>query len=386
MIAYLTYNDAPSGVYKSQVIDVIKYMNQLSDHKILLIAFVSIRNYRIEKKKLKNWYQNSIVLPSFPGIKNWEKNQFLINLILRRKGISKVINRGIFAFHFSLKAKNKGIIKEVIFDGRGTYSGEWKEFDFGAPEVLKKQIFDLEKQAVTYADQRIAVSYKLIENWKHKFNYNGSEGEDHFVIPCTLSADFEQLNISEQNIKEKRRELSIPEDACVLIYAGSVAGWQSIDDWLLEVKSIMDNNPNLYLLLMTNETATIKSFIEDSKGKAQRIFVNPKEVPGYLVIGDYGILIRKPMETNEVASPTKFAEYLACGLKVLISEGIGDYSKFAEENECGFLIKENSDLNKVTLKKLSSAEKEKLIELSKNNFLKKVYKTQYLNILDHYTH
>ena len=64
------------------------------------------------------------------------------------------------------------------------------------------------------------------------------------------------------------------------------------------------------------------------------------EVPKYLLAADYGLLIRENTVTNQVASPVKFAEYLACGLPVIISRNLGDYSEFVTKNNCGYLLNE----------------------------------------------
>ena len=68
----------------------------------------------------------------------------------------------------------------------------------------------------------------------------------------------------------------------------------------------------------------------------------PSQVSKYLGVGNYGLLIREKSITNLVASPVKFAEYLACGLNVIISEGIGDYSEFVAAHGCGQLVNEFS--------------------------------------------
>ena len=41
MILYVTYNDQPSGVYWSQVTDVVAYMNNCGGPRVRLLAFVS---------------------------------------------------------------------------------------------------------------------------------------------------------------------------------------------------------------------------------------------------------------------------------------------------------------------------------------------------------
>jgi hypothetical protein len=67
---YITFNDYPGGIFESQVIDVIQYLNKLSHQKIRLISFVSMRNFFSNRKKIKPLYPYSIVIPMFPGIHN----------------------------------------------------------------------------------------------------------------------------------------------------------------------------------------------------------------------------------------------------------------------------------------------------------------------------
>ena len=85
-------------------------------------------------------------------------------------------------------------------------------------------------------------------------------------------------------------------------------------------------------------------------------------------VADYGILLREQSVTNLVASPTKFAEYLALGLPVLISENLGDYSEFVQHHNCGSIVKEA--LQKIQLNKQTPADKQKLVELSRKYFYK----------------
>ena len=78
-------------------------------------------------------------------------------------------------------------------------------------------------------------------------------------------------------------------------------------------------------------------------------FVEPKQIRSYLQCCDYGILFREKNGTNIVSSPVKFGKYLSCGLKILISDNVGDYSDLVYKNNLGHVI---SDLSKnIELKK-----------------------------------
>ena len=143
MIAYVTYNDPPSGIYKSQVVDTVAFYRK-HDIAVVLITFVSVRNYRSWKKKFKALTSDIIVLPSFPGIKHWRKNKRILQFYLNRYKVTTAIGRGLFATDLLLKCKTD----RVVFDARGAYKAEWEEFKFGAAEQFINQIPKLEEEVL----------------------------------------------------------------------------------------------------------------------------------------------------------------------------------------------------------------------------------------------
>ena len=71
------------GIYSGKVIDVIDYLNKKHQAKIRLVAFLSIRELLRSdaKKKIKALSKNAIVLPAFPGLKNFELTGLLLVLV-----------------------------------------------------------------------------------------------------------------------------------------------------------------------------------------------------------------------------------------------------------------------------------------------------------------
>ena len=51
-----------------------------------------------------------------------------------------------------------------------------------------------------------------------------------------------------------------------------------------------------------------------------------------------GLLLRRSHPVNRVASPTKFGEYLAAGVPVIMTEGIGDFSDLAAQRGVGIVL------------------------------------------------
>ncbi len=202
----------------------------------------------------------------------------------------------------------------------------------------------------------------------------------HSIIPCTLNDSEEPSFPLKKTLEEIRNELGFTETDIVFVYSGSSADWQSlklVDDFILFQMKI--NSSIKFLLLANSQIEELKSYKEFPNRVTQK-WVKASEVSDYLVASDYGILIREDSVTNEVASPTKFAEYLNAGLKVLISENIGDFSTFTKDNACGNVIKELEGDYSFT--KITYSEKLNNFNLAQKNFSKSVYEESYKTIVN----
>jgi len=62
-------------------------------------------------------------------------------------------------------------------------------------------------------------------------------------------------------------------------------------------------------------------------------------VPGYLRAADVGISLIRQSPARCASSPTKFAEYLAAGLPVIHSAGVGDLDAQVEQHRVGVLVR-----------------------------------------------
>jgi hypothetical protein len=61
-------------------------------------------------------------------------------------------------------------------------------------------------------------------------------------------------------------------------------------------------------------------------------------VPGLLNASDLGCLLLRPSANIETSSPAKFSEYLNCGLPVLITPGVGDFSALVARERVGQIL------------------------------------------------
>ncbi|MEO5570495.1 MAG: hypothetical protein ABIT08_12650 [Bacteroidia bacterium] len=377
---YLTYNDPPSGVFSSQVNDVCNYMNKELNAGIRLVAFVSLRDYEKSKQKIRKEVPDALILPMLPKANYWKFSIavfMMVCLLLREKN---VIARGVLACNIALGVKKTGVIKKVCYDGRGAIAAEWEEYKVAQHKNLIRTIEMLERNAVLKSDYRISVSTKLIDYWHERFGHNYSQ---NVVIPCTLNSDFKSALPDEETIKKLREEAGFAVNDLILVYSGSTSGWQSFGMLHGFLAPFLKENKSNKILFMSGEDANIKSIMTEFPGQIFCKWVEHIDVQKILSMCDYGILIREKSITNKVASPTKFAEYLSAGLKVLISEQIGDYSDFVKEHNCGEVIKESQKIN---VGKISSDEKQRLSQLVTKYFTKASQKENYKKLINQISH
>jgi glycosyltransferase involved in cell wall biosynthesis len=260
--------------------------------------------------------------------------------------------RGIFSANLALISKRKKC--KIIYDGRGAINAEQIEYGVYNNTGLENKIYNLEKRAVLETDYRISVSNKLLNYWYREFNY---KSKDHVVIPSSCSNNYNNKVLD-------REDLNISENSILVVFSGSISKWHSYSKMISDFTKILNKNPRVNLLFLSK----LNSHIATIKNKfPERVFVfwvDPKDVFSYLNIADYGYVVREDSITNQVSSPVKIAEYLSCGLKVLISKNIGDYSEMIEKNDLGYIIE---NYNTIYLEKVNISEKEKIISFFRSN-------------------
>ena len=365
-IAYITFGEIVSGVYESQVIDFCKNFSEVSGQEVKLISFLPIRSFSSHRKKIKSLYKNSYVIPSIPMMRLWWLNAFILSFVIAFQN-HVLICRGVIACRIAHRHKNMLGSCKVIYDGRGAFYSEWKEYLSLRYKYLGiEKIKELEQYVVQKSDFLMAVSTKLIQYWQLYFDY---DKDNNVVIPCTLNTRIPQRTEFENRPGTYRKKMGIAQDEVVLVYSGSNARWQSFEKIIRLIKVLFQSNEKVRLLLLCDEFSGY-SFLRKKYGdRVLNDWVESSEIYSILIECDYGLLLRDSTNTNKVASPTKFAEYLVCGLPVIISNEVGDFSQFVIDNECGY-FEDDLKANKVRLEKVGVEQKLFCNSISEDHFSK----------------
>ena len=370
---YLTYADQPSGVYSSQVIDVCNFLNESHNAQIRLVSFISLHSFSKNRQKIKQEMPSAIVLPMLPRMTSFGFNTLMLFFVLLMLNQRSVIARNVLATRLALRLKSFLKLK-VWFDGRGAIAAEWNEYQVVPIQEWKTNIHTWEKSVVLNADFRIAVSEELVKYWNVRYGYNEN---NHVVIPCTLNTGFRPEMLKQEEIEKERQKMNFKPDDIVLVYSGSTAGWQSFDLLQGFLQKNLSENKNVKVLFLSEKDKNVDQLKIVFPDKIFQTFVKHSEVSRILKSCDIGILIREKSVTNQVASPTKFAEYLSAGLPVIISEGIGDYTSFVQQNDCGWVL----DKTSLQLNRLEISARNRLLQLVIDNFTKKSHNASYTNLI-----
>lgn len=373
MILYLTHNDQPSGVYWSQVTDAVAFLNTLDGPRVRLVALVSGRAYFGIRRRIRQHSSDALVLPMVPGVRRWRMNRMVVQAVCRMLRPSGIVARGAMATWMALRARDKGRVRHVCFDARGAYAAEWEEYRLIDDDALIAQVRPVEAEALERSDLRLAVSQALVDHWRQQYGY---AGDAHVVVPCTLG----KAHLAEPAAAEDERvRRGFGPDDVVLAYAGSASGWQSFGllDGLL--RPLLAGQPRVKVLFLCPPDPRIAALARDFPARVVTDWVAPAAVPTVLRSCDAALLLREDSTTNRVASPTKFAEYLACGLPVVISAHIGDFSALVRAHGLGIVHAEGEDLP--VLERPSAQERERLRAVALGRFTKPAHAAAYRQLL-----
>jgi glycosyltransferase involved in cell wall biosynthesis len=127
----------------------------------------------------------------------------------------------------------------------------------------------------------------------------------------------------------------------ILVYAGSTHHWQQIDEVFRMSAVMLDRIPEFHLLVLSRSAEKVKEIADRHNFPLDRMTVRSlqhDEMHNHLAVGDVSVMLRENNLVNKVASPIKFAEYLAAGLPVILTDCIGDSAILAEKEKVGFVI------------------------------------------------
>lgn len=197
----------------------------------------------------------------------------------------------------------------------------------------------LQSRAFVESDAIISIS-KSMSQWGIE-EYSASDSRI-LEVPCFV--DTARFRPDEQMRSSVRRELGA-QDRFIVVYVGSMFQWQFPNGCFDVLRSVQKRHPNALFLSITTSPDTMRRRLQEQgfpESASHVLSVPFEQVPRYVAAGDLAILGRgvgeEPTLVNGISSPVKFGEYLASGVPVVLSEGIGDFSSLAHEMNLGVVL------------------------------------------------
>ncbi|MDQ3280642.1 MAG: glycosyltransferase, partial [Acidobacteriota bacterium] len=222
---------------------------------------------------------------------------------------------------------------KVLFDIRGLLADEYADAGHWKREGLLYRLTKAAERALV----RNADGFVVLTERARRELFDGAT-KPLEVIPCCTDA----ARFAHADARARVRGTLNAGDRIVIAYTGSLGGaylTRELAEFFAAAKSV---DARVFPLVLTqSEPAGFIAQLEAlgfAKGEYFAGFAPPEELPEYLAAADIAIAMLKPTYSKLAMSPTKFAEYLASGLPVIVPKGIGDLDEQVERERVGVLF------------------------------------------------
>jgi len=281
---------------------------------------------------IPSWFRRNIVIESVRTL----INTIILGLISLFTRADVIHAHDPASAYYAVRLK-KVLRVKVIFDMHGIgieeqiYSKQLEENSF-----WHKRMTGIEQYITRNADFIFCVSSKMREHVEMKHGVSKSK----FVITPT-NVDTDLFSYSEDQKKEARSRLGL-NNKFVVTFMGHVKSWQINNILIGFLRHLKQKIGNVHFLILTDRPKVFREIFEENNTKGDRYsiyFLKHDEVRNYAIAGDIGILLREDSIVNRVAAPAKFGEYLALGLPVVVTKGIGDTEDIINKYKVGVVLK-----------------------------------------------
>ncbi|NQS99800.1 MAG: glycosyltransferase [Candidatus Omnitrophica bacterium] len=351
---FISYNGALEPLLQSQG---LAYLEGLSDKglKFILLTFEKRNNFGNKeaiskigeelKKSQIEWHRlcyhkkPAIISTLYDILVGIIYSAFLI---LKRR--ITVIHARSFVPAAMAYILSKAFRIKFVFDMRGMMIDEYVD-----AQIIKKDglIYKLgkilEKKFLISSASTIVLTEK-IKNVIKGFDYLKNRPDFSIeVIPCCVNIRRFRYDPQTKGLSRGRNL----KNKFVFVYLGSVGTWYFLEGMLDFFVSAKSKIPDAHFLFLSRGNQEyIKAAILNKDlnlGDFTISEASHQEIPGYISDCDAGIAFYKQTFSRLGCSPVKFAEYLACGIPVVVNSGIGDTEEIVSLNRIGAVAKEFSE-------------------------------------------
>lgn len=229
----------------------------------------------------------------------------------------------------------------IVADVRGAWPEEAlaKRGFSGLEDADPKGVRDFHLQLATVqgalarAGEILTVSPGMRE-WLEQLGV--TPGRLHYVPSCVP-----RLTYSLAVRVDQRRELGVG-DELLYCFLGSAESYRTIGDGLAPfLRATFDKFDDVLLLMVTDRPKDMRSMLDASgipESRALIVGAAHDQVWRYLCAADCGCILKQRGRLNRTWQPVKLGEYLAAGLPVVVSCGIGQVDRVITASGAGLAV------------------------------------------------
>jgi glycosyltransferase involved in cell wall biosynthesis len=271
-------------------------------------------------------------------------NALAVGRIIRRLALYREVVfhcRGESAVMWAAELERYFSHAGVVADIRGAWPEEaLARRGFSSPQTADLQgVRDfhlhlaLVQRAMAQAREVFTVSPGMLD-WLAGLGVNPAR--THYV-PCCVR----RIKYTLEARERARLALDVGND---LLYAflGSAESYEVIGDGLAPFfRATMEKFSDVRLLLLTGQPDRMRFLLQRDGIPSRRVIVlrvPHEEVWSYLCAADAGCILKQPGRLNSTWQPVKLGEYLASGLPVIVSRGVGKVDELVLRTGAGLVV------------------------------------------------
>jgi glycosyltransferase involved in cell wall biosynthesis len=348
---YLCYQSLLEPLTRTQVVAYLEGLS-LSGYRLVLLTFEPRRLTRRESRAWRDWLAARGITwvwlryhkrPTVPATA-WDIACGIATglRLVQRYRIRLLHARGHVPGLIALALQRLSGAK-LLFDVRGFMAEEYVDAGiWPANGRLFRMTKRVERALVQAADAIIVLAEQartLLETWyPHQVN-----GKRIQVIPCCVDLR------ANQEADEAKQPRAGAARGKTIAYVGKLGGWYLTEAMVDFMQTAMQMAPELRCQVWTqSDPGPLRACLQarNLNGRIQIGTLAPAELARELASVDAGLSFVKPCLSKRASSPTKIGEYLAAGLPVVSTAGIGDMDDLlldpAASGPVGVLVEELS--------------------------------------------
>jgi glycosyltransferase involved in cell wall biosynthesis len=317
-VFYVSYDGAQEPLGRSQI---IPYLVRLAaDYEITLISFEKSEDQsRTLATELSESGIDWIPLryhrrpPVLSTALDVLRARAALRAAARRRGRPAIVH--VRSYVPALMARGAANAK-LLFDIRGFWADERVEGGLWRPGgVLYRVSKRYEHRFFSEADAIVTLTEASVPQIRE---WTGGRDVPIEVIPTCV--DLERFG-------ERPQRPGGPH----AVWSGSIGTWYRFDLTERIARAL-----GLPLTVLTLQTELARTILAGYPASVRA--VTPERLPGELHSGDVGLCLIASSFSKTASAPTRFGEYLAAGMPVLVTRGIGDLERIVTDRVVGVVL------------------------------------------------